>query len=139
LNTYYNSCLPGLQQNCSSATGKSSACQIADDNCGSIEASLDNGSFSVYDVRQPFNNPYPPSTYVAYLLQTSVQSAIGAKVQFSSCYNAIGNFTETADNGRSFLPALGDVVSSGVRVALIAGDAGEFALTSVPYSNDHSS
>ena len=36
--------------------------------------------FDVYDVREPSNDPYPPTAYLAYLNRPEVQKAIGAKV-----------------------------------------------------------
>ena len=127
LSSYNSDCVPALKQ-CTAATGENTACEDADNTCyNDIEGPISElGDFDVYDVREPSNDPYPPSTYQTYLQQSSVQTAIGAKVKYQECPSAPYNkFANTGDDSRSFLATLGEVVTSGIRVALIAGDAGE--------------
>lgn len=127
MSSYTQNCLPALQQ-CTSqtATSQNSACENADNVCYSdIEGPISEAAnFDVYDVREPSNDPYPPETYVTYLQSASVMKAIGASKTYQECPNAPYNkFSNTGDDSRSFLSTLGALVSSGLRVSLIAGDA----------------
>lgn len=102
LSTYKSDCLPLLQQ-CSSTTGSNSACENADNTCyNEIEGPLSEvADFDVYDIREPSNDPYPPSTYVSYLQSSAVVKAIGAKSTYAECPNApYQKFASTGD-GRS--------------------------------------
>jgi carboxypeptidase C (cathepsin A) len=66
----------------------------------------------------------PPETYTTYLAEPAVTSAIGAQATYTECPDAPYNkFESTGDDSRSFLSALSDIVQSGVRVTIWAGDA----------------
>lgn len=106
-NTNTKSCAPLLAQ-CTATTGSNSACENADNTCyndieGPLSATPANGGvaaydFDVYDIRQPSNDAYPPETYLNYLKQSSVTTAIGAKSTYSECANAPYNkFAATGD------------------------------------------
>ncbi|TVY44203.1 Carboxypeptidase S1 [Lachnellula subtilissima] len=125
LSTYNSDCLPLLKE-CSSTTGSDSACENADNTCyNDIEGPLSEiGDFDVYDIREPSNDPYPPSTYSTYLQSSSVVKAIGAKSTYSECPDApYEKFSNTGDDARSFISTLSKVVRSGITVTLWAGDA----------------
>ena len=151
LNTYTQSCLPPLQS-CASS-GSDSACSNAESVCyNDIEGPLSQSAdFDVYDIREPSDDPYPPSTYNSYLARPSVTKAIGAQSTYSECPSAPYNeFSKTGDStylpslplnmqprhrhltnlisvfftdSRSFLSELSAVVSSGVTTLIWAGDA----------------
>lgn len=132
-NSNNQNCLPLLAK-CTATTGSNSACAQSDSTCyqdieGPLSATPANGGvalydFDVYDIRQPSNDPYPPETYVDYLHQPSVTSAIGAKATYTECPNSVYNkFSNTGDDARNFLPTLSTVVQSGIRVVMWAGDA----------------
>jgi carboxypeptidase C (cathepsin A) len=98
MNSYTSSCLPALQS-CASS-GSNSACENADNTCyNTIEGPLSEvADFDVYDIRQPSNDPYPPSTYISYLQTKSVMTKIGAKSTYQECPNAPYNkFASTGD------------------------------------------
>ncbi len=67
LNSYNQNCLPGLI-NCNSS-GTDTVCKNADTTCfNKIEGPIQVGAdFDVYDIRAPFQDPFPPETYVSYL------------------------------------------------------------------------
>lgn len=125
LNTYTNKCLPALQQ-CTATSGQTSACQNSESICqqdieGPINGEKD---FDTYDVREPSNDPYPPETYSTYLQSAQVTKAIGAQATYTECPSAPYNkFESTGDNSRSFMGVLSNVVQSGIRVLIWAGDA----------------
>ena len=124
LNTYNTKCLPAINK-CKSS-GSNTDCENADSTCyNGIEGPISQlGNFDVYDIRAPSNDPNPPETYVQYLQSSAVVSAIGAQSTYVECSNPAGNkFSTTGDNPRSFLTQLGDVVKSGVRTVIWAGDA----------------
>ncbi|KAF2489930.1 putative carboxypeptidase S1 [Lophium mytilinum] len=124
MSTYNSDCLPAIQS-CTSS-GSSSDCQNADNTCyQDIEGPLSEvGDFDVYDIREPSDDPYPPSTYQTYLTTASVVKAIGAKSTYQECPNAPYNkFASTGDNPRSFLATLSKVVQTGLTTVLWAGDA----------------
>ncbi|WPH00639.1 Hypothetical protein R9X50_00346900 [Acrodontium crateriforme] len=119
---YHDDCLP-LLTNCTGDTGHDVTCEIAENDCytyiaGDIAGLAD---FDVYDIRQPSNDPYPPSQFVDYLHRSDVVSAIGAQGEFSMCHGT--SFEYTGDSSRSYLKTLSKVVESGIQVALSAGDA----------------
>ena len=125
-NTYSSSCLPALKKCTSiSSTSQNSACESADNTCyNDIEGPISNANFDVYDVRAPSNDPNPPETYATYLQSASVVKAIGAQSTYQECPDApYEKFAATGDDSRSFLATLGSLVSSGLRITLLAGDA----------------
>ncbi|EPS31077.1 Carboxypeptidase S1 [Penicillium oxalicum] len=123
LSAYNNQCLPAIQK--CAKTGSNSDCVNASNVCYStVEGPISNsGDFDVYDIREPSNDPNPPSTYSSYLARSSVVKAIGAKSTYQECPNgAYNKFASTGDNPRSFLSTLSSVVQSGVNVIVWAGD-----------------
>ena len=132
MNAYTSQCAPAIQQ-CQSS-GSNSDCSNAVNTCyngieGPLSADTANGGvasydFDVYDIREPSNDPYPPSTYQTWLQTASVMKAIGAKVKYTECANGPYNaFATTGDNARPFLSQLSDIVKSGVQTVVWAGDA----------------
>jgi carboxypeptidase D len=141
LSAYNNQCLPAIQQ--CMRTGNNSDCQNADSVCyDNIEGPISNSDdWDVYDIREPSNDPYPPSTYSTYLSKSAVVKAIGAQTSYQECPNAPYNkFASTGDSKsqslpgclnagsdkidpRSFLSTLSSVVQSGINVLVWAGDA----------------
>ncbi|OCK73133.1 putative carboxypeptidase S1 [Lepidopterella palustris CBS 459.81] len=124
MSTYESDCLPAIQA-CASS-GSNSDCSNADNTCyNEIEGPLSQvADFDVYDIREPSNDPYPPSTYSTYLTKSSVVKAIGAKSTYQECPNAPYNkFATTGDDARSFLDTLSAVVSTGLTTLIWAGDA----------------
>ena len=117
-------CLPALQQ-CASS-GSNSDCSNADNACyEAVEGPISSDSnFDVYDVRLASNAVDPPETYATYLARSDVTSKIGAKSKYTECPDgAYEKFSSTGDDPRSLLPELSDVVQSGIRVVVWAGDA----------------
>ncbi|KKK18917.1 hypothetical protein P175DRAFT_0436025 [Aspergillus ochraceoroseus IBT 24754] len=124
LSAYNSQCLPALQR--CARTGTNRACENANDVCyNSIEGPISSsGDWDVYDIRQPANDPYPPSTYATYLANSDVVKAIGAQTRYQECPNEpYYKFASTGDNPRSFLSTLSGVVQSGINVLVWAGDA----------------
>ncbi|KAF7972815.1 hypothetical protein HWV62_17010 [Athelia sp. TMB] len=126
--TYYgsNGCL-AQQQNCYAAgnsTGSTKICVNADNYCGSIGNDAI-GNLDPYDLRQSSAASFPPEYYVNYLALSSVTKAIGATSStYSECPDApYEGFAKTGDDARTLLPQLGNVVDSGLRVLIWAGDA----------------
>ncbi|KAF2149189.1 alpha/beta-hydrolase [Myriangium duriaei CBS 260.36] len=118
-------CIPALQH-CTAPKYNDSACAYAQATCNkAIRTPLRSvADFNIYDVRSTRDDPNPPRTYRGYLNSTSVRYKIGAKKAYVPYSNAVDHaFSTTGDNCRSSLPALSQVVSSGVRVLLYAGDA----------------
>jgi carboxypeptidase D len=99
LDAYNNQCLPALQQ--CTKSGSNSACTKADSVCyQNIEGPISSsGDFDVYDIREPSNDPYPPSTYSTYLSNPTVVKAIGARTNYQECPNGPYNkFASTGDS-----------------------------------------
>ncbi|KAJ6482563.1 Alpha/Beta hydrolase protein [Mycena sanguinolenta] len=127
---YYepNGCL-AQEQACYAAGNSSrsnSICFNADNFCGNIQNAAI-GDRDPYDLRQAFNisTIFPPEYYVNYLALPSVTKAIGATDStYSECPDAPYElFEKTGDDARSLLPQLGNVVDTGIRVLIWAGDA----------------
>ena len=79
---------------------------------------------SVYDITQNSQDPFPPLTYLEYLNTASFQVAVGTPVNYTETSAAASDaFELTGDYDRGAQVAqLADLVSRGVRVALIYGD-----------------
>lgn len=125
MNAYTEQCAPALAD-CTGITGNNSACISGDSTCAQvIENPIGSlGNFDAYDIREPANDPYPPSTYENYITKKSVMNAIGANSTWSECpYGPYVKFSSTGDDARSFLPTLSTVVQSGIQVLLFHGDA----------------
>lgn len=98
LNAYQNKCLPAIQQ--CAQTGTNGDCTNADDVCfKNVDAQImSSGDWDVYDIRQPANDPYPPSTYVTYLSDPKVVKAIGAQTSYQQCpMGPYNKFARTGD------------------------------------------
>ncbi|KAH8664632.1 carboxypeptidase-like protein S1 [Xylariales sp. PMI_506] len=122
---YVSKCLPLLEE-CTGLTGTVAACEeaytVCDNNIDEVIYSAAN--FDPYDVRGTRNDPYPPETYATYLAETAVRTAIGAAKAYQECPEAVNEkFFTTGDYPRSFIGPLSDVVKSGTRVLIWAGDA----------------
>lgn len=105
LSDYNDQCLPAIQQ--CAKTGSNSDCQNADSTCyDTIEGPISSsGDWDVYDIREPSNDPYPPSTYSTYLSNPSVVKAIGARTSYQECPNGPYNkFASTGDSRFKSLP-----------------------------------
>ena len=83
------------------------------------------GNRGVYDIRHPYDDPTPPSYYSDYLNQAHIQQALGVSVNYTSsnsdiyyAFQASGDFIYP-----NFLLDLQDILASGVRVAMMYGDA----------------
>ncbi|PWY90212.1 putative carboxypeptidase S1 [Aspergillus heteromorphus CBS 117.55] len=121
---YRRYCSPALDNCTASATDE--ACREADAICAAVvdDPLVASGDFDVYDIRRPADDPDPPSTYSVYLHNQTVRNAIGARSTYQECPQGVfDKFAYTGDNARSFLPALSDVVQTGINVLLWAGDA----------------
>nr|POE78434.1 carboxypeptidase s1 [Quercus suber] len=122
-----NRCKPALQK-CTSltSTSQTSSCENAESTCYRyIEGSIINAQdFDVYDVREPSNDPYPPTAYVNYINSASIRSKIGAKVSYSECSDAVfNNFENFGDDSRSTLSTMLGDVKSNIQILMWAGDA----------------
>ncbi|KAJ7234773.1 Alpha/Beta hydrolase protein [Mycena haematopus] len=126
--TYYesNGCL--AQQQACYAAGNSSksstTCTNADNFCATLYEDAV-GDLDPYDLRQSSAAAFPPEYYVNYLALSSVTKAIGAtSSKYSECPDAPYElFGKTGDDARTLLPQLGNVVDTGIRVLIWAGDA----------------
>jgi hypothetical protein len=87
---YKATCLPALEKctviegdvpDCSAGRN---ACNVVDIKYGSYYPDVD-----FYDIRQPESAPFPPSTYISYLQDPAIMKAIGAKVVYSECSDAV--------------------------------------------------
>lgn len=99
MDTYNSKCAPAISDCYNSGTDDS--CSSAQNTCyQDIEyAIISSGDFDVYDLRQPYKDPYPPKVYQEYLGNTTVQNAIGAQSQYQECANdANSKFQETGDS-----------------------------------------
>ena len=84
------------------------------------------GKRGVYDIRHPIDDPTPPTYFIDYLNLASTQQAIGVDLNYTHDFSRpVGRgFSITGDEAlRQSRPALERILSNGVRVALIYGDA----------------
>lgn len=93
--------------------------------CQSIQGLFDASGRSVYDIRQKSPDPFPSQAYVEYLNTPQVQAAIGSPINFtSSTMTTYNSFSSTGDQVRtSQIAALSRLLSQGIHVALLYGDA----------------
>ncbi|KAL5528105.1 hypothetical protein ACEPAF_7241 [Sanghuangporus sanghuang] len=104
-------------------TGSSSTCSRAQSVCNNNILSPLSGSFDVYDVREPSDDPYPPDI-VPLLQSTSFMNSIGAESTFTESSNGVySNFASTGDWMLNSAPDLAAVVDAGVRTVIYDGDA----------------
>ncbi|KAJ5094611.1 Carboxypeptidase S1 [Penicillium angulare] len=121
----YATCLSALKE-CPSPTGGDAACIAASVICAELIESpiASTGNFDVYDVRALSNDPNPPKTYSNYILRPDIVKSIGARSLYQECpTTSSALFSATGDDSRSYLQQLSDVVGSGVRTLMWAGDA----------------
>lgn len=101
------------------------------------------GDRGTYDIRHPSDDPTPPSYYEAYLNEAHIQNALGVSVNYTGSNTDIYyQFQGTGDFiYPNFLQDLQDIIASGVRVALLYGDAGASLFThsfqESPTNNSH--
>jgi len=103
--TFNEVCAPALDK--CQKTKTNADCYFADNICDDqIYANITSTTdFDVFDLRAPSNDPNPPSTYSTYLLQPAVMKAIGARVNYTECSDAVYQpFNTTADG--MFIPLL---------------------------------
>jgi carboxypeptidase C (cathepsin A) len=79
---------------------------------------------SYYDIGHLLPDSFPPSTYLEYLNSPSFLAAIGSPVNYMETdYQVVNAFQATGDAEReSLVPAIANLLNSGVRVGLIYGD-----------------
>ncbi|KAJ7092784.1 alpha/beta-hydrolase [Mycena belliarum] len=76
------------------------------------------------DLRQNSSAPFPPEFYLDYLALASVKAQIGAESTYSECANAPSRlFARTGDDARTWLPQLGALANSTLKILIWAGDA----------------
>ena len=83
------------------------------------------GDRGVYDIRDPYNDPTPPTYFVDYVNQAEIQQALGVNLNYTESNNDVGYaFQMTGDFVYpNFLEDLEVILNNGVRVALYYGDA----------------
>ncbi|EIN14710.1 alpha/beta-hydrolase [Punctularia strigosozonata HHB-11173 SS5] len=82
------------------------------------------GDRDVDDLRQNSSALFPPEFYVHYLANPDVKAAIGANATYRECSGAVGGqFGRTGDDARTWLPQLGALANSRLKVLIWAGDA----------------
>jgi carboxypeptidase C (cathepsin A) len=79
---------------------------------------------SVYDLANPYQDPFPPYTFLEYTNTEKFQRAIGTVVNFTLFSNAVQySFYSTGDFSRGpIVPKLAALLNSGVRIGLMYGD-----------------
>lgn len=112
--------------------GIDEVCSDADNFCYGVESIFDTVTGrDEYDIRELQPDPFPYTSFVAYLNQPSVQKAIGAFTNFSYAVTNLGAgtvstaFGTTGDDARHF-DIIADnqkLVAAGVTVLHYAGDA----------------
>ncbi|KAJ7915166.1 alpha/beta-hydrolase [Mycena leptocephala] len=76
------------------------------------------------DLRQNSSALFPPEFYVKYLALADVKAQIGAESNYSECANAPSRlFGRTGDDARTWLPELGALANSTLKILIWAGDA----------------
>ncbi|KAM3501511.1 hypothetical protein MY10362_005487 [Beauveria mimosiformis] len=106
------------------ANGVNQACQRANAVCNDVDRPYYAAGRSVYDLSAPITDPFPPYSFVDYLNQGSVLSAIGSPVNYSMNSNAVWfAFDATGDLSRGqIIPRLAKLLNQGVRIGFIYGD-----------------
>ncbi|KAI8369484.1 carboxypeptidase S1 [Radiomyces spectabilis] len=107
------------------ATGTNSDCIAAEKYCqNNVELHYYSSGKSFYDVRRGANDIVYPDDYVKFLNTPETRHLIGARTGYEECpTEPASNFGQTGDNIRTFSPAISDLLNSGVRVLVYAGDA----------------
>ncbi|KAM3454286.1 hypothetical protein MY5147_008482 [Beauveria neobassiana] len=104
--------------------GVNQACQRANAVCTDVDRPYFAAGRSPYDLSAPITDPFPPYSFVDYLNQGSVLSAIGSPVNYSMNSNAVWfAFDATGDLSRGqIIPRLAKLLNQGVRIGFIYGD-----------------
>lgn len=100
-------------------------CEAAQYNCLNLTAPYVSNGYNVYDVRQKMPSSDPPAAYQEYLNNDTVLESIGARVNYTESNPYVQqSFISTGDTIRGGqLDDLAYLLSNGVRVALMYGDA----------------
>ncbi|KAJ9353715.1 hypothetical protein DTO027B9_5158 [Paecilomyces variotii] len=103
-------------------------CSTADTFCANhVESIYDNYlGRDEYDFRELVPDPFPYSFYVNYLNTPSIQTAIGAYVNFTESNNAVYlAFSSTGDDGRrsNTTQDVASLLAQNISVVMYAGDA----------------
>jgi len=107
--------------------GKTSSCSVAQEQCNSAEIGpYEQTGLNPYDIRIPCQVPglcYDFSAATTYLNTPNIQAALGvvAGSQWQSCNYAV-NGAFSNDWMRNFQTQLPDMLASGIRVRIYAGD-----------------
>ncbi|KAK3111356.1 hypothetical protein LTR53_013505 [Teratosphaeriaceae sp. CCFEE 6253] len=109
-------------------SGLNDICSAADNFCyQEVEAMLDNIPFrDEYDIREFYDDPFPPTYFVDYLNTPKVQQAIGAYVNYSESSGTVGTaFGTTGDDDREAgtIEDVQKLLQQGVYVVEYYGDA----------------
>ncbi|KAG8997129.1 hypothetical protein FRB94_007862 [Tulasnella sp. JGI-2019a] len=109
--------------NVSSSTSNE-ICLNADNYCTNEVFNPAIGSLDPYDIRQRYPDPYPSELYINFLTEPTIQKAIGAEVVYQECPDAPYDlFVKTGDDARTWLPELGALANSKLKMLIWAGDA----------------
>jgi carboxypeptidase C (cathepsin A) len=101
------------------------ACAAATTSCqNNLLAPYFTSNRSIYDITQPYLDPFPSSLYLEYLNSAAVQQSIGTPLNYTTPSLAVYSaFNSTGDWSRSSgIADLAELLASGTRVALIYGD-----------------
>lgn len=100
-------------------------CMMAQYACYDLSAAFFASGYNPYDIRQELPSPDPPASYQEYLNTDIVLAAIGAKVNYTESNPYVqAAFISTGDTIRGGqMRDIAYLLSQGVRVALIYGDA----------------
>lgn len=102
-------------------------CSQATDLCRSLveEPYYSYSGRGVYDIRHPYDDPTPADYFVEFLNLASTQEALGVNINYTRASSpSVGaGFQSTGDFVYPLIDDLEEVLSYGVRVALIYGDA----------------
>ncbi|OCK79900.1 carboxypeptidase S1 [Lepidopterella palustris CBS 459.81] len=106
-------------------TATNQLCTNAQNTCYEIEYAYSASNRNYYDVRELLPSSFPNSAYLEYLNYASVQKSIGARVNYTESNSIVfAEFSQTGDLFRGTqLASLANLLSLGVRVAFIYGDA----------------
>lgn len=109
-------------------SGNNTICSNADNYCAlNVEEVLDFvANRDEYDIREEYNDPFPPTFYVQYLNTPRIQKAVGAYQNFSEGSNTVGAaFGTTGDDDRedSTIEDVQTLLKQGIYVFQYAGDA----------------
>ncbi|KAF8591652.1 serine carboxypeptidase [Ramaria rubella] len=108
---------------CATSGGDPDTCSLAQLICNELIIEPLAGDYDVYDVRAVNPDPYPPSID-SYLSNTTLMAQIGAESQWEQSNEVVyGNFADSGDWMISTQPQLEQVIDSGIRTIIYAGDA----------------